>query len=159
MHLSSILRPCRTHRYKSVVGWKKNQEFNCIVEHRPGRLHGNADGLSRKPNAQIDQNVAKVAVTRSNNQNVTEVSPTLNQMASTGQDGNLHDINLAVEQEIDPDIGSIYKALQQSSEPPPWSIILPCSGFTKQLYIVWPLLTMENNILFRRWIGTDKQTK
>ena len=39
------------------VGWKILSTYTFTVEHRPGRLHGNADSLSRKPDSQSNKAV------------------------------------------------------------------------------------------------------
>ena len=137
---------------------EKIQELNFTIEHRPSCLHGNADGLSRRPESPLTSvNVIHSSV--GNNHAVGDTSQNADPPISSGNDSNRLDIDWAMEQENDPDIGPIYKALRNSSEPPSRSSIMLYSGITKQFYNMWPMLVLENNILFRRWIATDKSTK
>jgi len=66
------------------------------------------------------------------------------------------DFNIIEEQQYDPDIKPIYDARSKTEQMPDWASHLKHSEDTKNLLMQWPLLTVEDNILYRRWIDGTK---
>ena len=154
-------------------------EYELVIQHRPGIRHGNADGLSRanpvckqcKLSAEsydaLDQAIStgdRVQVraiheqrsrVTSNSTVTTNSDVTANSQSVTS---NLSDMVKAQLQ--DPDIKPVYDAMMNSTDAPDWTSLTHHSEDTLNLFAQWPLLTMQNNVLYRRWInGCTKNTK
>jgi len=69
------------------------------------------------------------------------------------------DFNIIEEQQYDPDIKPIYDARSKTEQMPDWASHLKHSEDTKNLLMQWPLLTVEDNILYRRWIDGHQNTR
>jgi hypothetical protein len=98
----------------------KIQEYNFSVEHRPGRLHGNADGLSRMhehcnsfahTDAQPNTVLTSTEADRKNECQQIKATTVSENVQLT-----LDNIDWAKEQEEDPDIALIYQALKNSTD-------------------------------------------
>jgi hypothetical protein len=69
------------------------------------------------------------------------------------------DFDLAKEQRLDADIRPLIEALETSEIMPEWSTFLKCSEDTKNLLAQWPLLSMNNGVLCRRWVDNQQNTR
>ena len=85
------------------------QDFTYTVEHRPGSLHGNADGLSRQNEEYTTEKLPVTTVST-----ITQCKETVKTLLNDA----LSDIDWATEQANDTDIGPIYMAMKQSSVEP-----------------------------------------
>ena len=135
------------------------QEFTFTIQHRPGNLHGNADGLSRMfSDSEQDTTPISVATitqaTTSSNEELNVSNSSTDHASSIPLDM----VDWHIEQNNDPDIGPIYRALQESDTPPPKSSMNARSAATKHLYNLWPLLTIHENKLCRRFVDTQGNT-
>ena len=90
--------------------------YSFTVEHRPGRLHQNADGLSRLPipeDTMSETNAANQIVT------VKQITPVDNNNdAQTGCSFTLDTVELKQAQQNDPDLRKIIEWLQNDVYPP-----------------------------------------
>ena len=138
------------------------QDYNLEIQHRPGLRHGNADGLSRSickqcnlssdMHADIDSSIVAA------NSNVHAYRLRAKDQVNSQTPNGLQDI--AKLQELDPHIGPIYKALcNKQTEAPEWTDHLSSSADTKNYIKLWPFLTVQNNIVYRKWLDDDRQVK
>jgi hypothetical protein len=67
--------------------------------------------------------------------------------------------SLAAAQAADPELASIYRLCQTYKTVPPNEAIQSESETTKAYGALWPLLTLRNDVLYRRWIGRRGQTE
>ena len=68
-------------------------------------------------------------------------------------------LDFAEEQKVDSDIMPVLEALSQSTSMPDWVAHSKCSEDTKNLLVQWPLLSIQNGMLCRKWIDGRQQTK
>ena len=109
------------------------EEFSYTIEHRPGRSHGNADGMSRLPCKQCG--ICRV-VTASNETDKPNSDP-------------WESLNLADAQMADRHIGPIYHWCEEQNYPT-WGNIPSESETTKTLWHERERLVMMNNVLYRK---------
>lgn len=126
----------------------KIEQHDYEIEHRQGRVHGNADSLSRRPcpvdcthcsrceGAQADP-VARVAF--------------LSSATEWGQD-------LSKAQREDADIGPIVALVEESDEKPPWESVAALSPAAKVLWQQWEVLRVSDGVLQRKWESNDGNT-
>lgn len=112
--------------------------YDMKIEHRPGRLHRNADGLSRIPCSQCG--LLDTAYER-----------TASVFHTSGEI-----VNMQLEQDSDPDISKI-KSWLIDKEKPGSNQINGESHFLRQLIGQWDFLAVENDILVR--FNTIPETK
>lgn len=128
---------------------EKLEEYTFKVEHRPGRKHGNADALSRKPCRQCgfdDEPQSSFATVAA-----VEVSEN-----SSDETQNLWEpCVLAAAQASDPDIGPFYGLFSANEEQVPWAEIIAMDKHTKLYWTLWDRLRMQDNILYRKWEDAD----
>jgi transposase InsO family protein len=67
-------------------------------------------------------------------------------------------VDWAHEQQEDTVIRSVYKAFLESSEAPEWSSTYAESEDTKNLLVQWPLLTLKDRVLYRKWLDARTHT-
>ena len=138
------------------------QDYNLEIQHRPGLRHGNADGLSRSICKQCNLSSDMYADIDSSivaaNSNVHAYRLRAKDQVNSQTPNGLQDI--AKLQELDPHIGPIYKALcNKQTEAPEWTDHLSSSADTKNYIKLWPFLTVQNNIVYRKWLDDDRQVK
>ena len=119
--------------------------FHMDIEHRPGRRHGNADGVSRIPCRQCGKN---------------EETDSDQKVCQVGHDNSNDDIDISrlkEAQEKDRDI-SLVKQWLESGERPSTQTVSSESWFVKSLLNQWSRLSVQQELLVRRWdeLGTDQ---
>ena len=119
--------------------------YDMKIEHRPGRLHKNADGLSRIPCNQCGMK---------DSDEDDDHQETINRLTSPDDDNRTVDIKCL--QEEDSDI-SLVKTWVKAEHRPEYKEIAEGSYFLKSLWNQWPRLQLEEDILVRKWevVGTD----
>jgi len=131
------------------------EQFNFEVVHRAGARHGNADGLSRRPDAHQEPQTAARHVTVGE---AVEDAPAsepgdLNQEVS-GSAGEHHDaveMTLAEQQQKDIEIGPLVRMRLQQTHPPSIQEMRPESEAAKELFSQWDQLEVRNGLVYRRW--------
>ena len=113
--------------------------YEMKIEHRPGRLHGNADSLSRIPCRQCGMNTVD---------DYSNSVPVVHQLSSSDENHELRDIGSL--QEECSDIMQV-KSWILEGEKPDRVQIANGSYFLKSLWSQWPRLKLENDIVVRRW--------
>lgn len=167
-----------------VARWLQHIEtYDITVTHRPGRLHGNSDAMSRIP--------CKVCLRQENNENIdtdchnpemhSDMSHGTNELESIetakqtravtrGQQSEamaqlkqtellLEDwdpSNVRQQQLIDPVIGPIIVGVETQSRPE-WERISTTSSHTKTLWRQWDRLEIIGGMLHRKWISDELQ--
>ena len=116
--------------------------YSMKIEHRPGRLHRNADGLSRRPCNQCGQ---------MNTDAEAELKEQVNHVTLSG-DGEIGDIRDIQGEEADI---TLVKTWVESGVRPDYKGILGNSTFVKSLWSQWPRLHIEDGLLVRRYEVLD----
>lgn len=124
--------------------------FDMAIEHRPGRLHSNADGLSRIP-----YDSTKVTAKEGNNHQAKQGCMQLvgleigNQLDET--------VNLEVQQAADNELSTVLSWIK-SNKRPDFNIIA-AEGYTlKSLWHQFPCLELHDGLLVRRLENDDDGT-
>ena len=120
--------------------------FDMIIEHRPGKAHGNADGVSRIPCRQCGNCDKEEESNQCYNINQVTIDCT--------EDSVICD--LATAQDENNDI-CLVKSWVKSGERPTTKAVSSESWFVKSLMNQWNRLEILDNILVRRWdvLGTN----
>ena len=166
-------------RLKNPTGqtarWLEQLECMNITEiHRPGRVHWNADALSRRPHPECKQchRTDGACVYFSGGPNIHEsafcaalCSPvstrqSSNQPANMTKDAVAESDLLVVtkwpneevraEQLADPDIALILDAVE-TGQRPPWEVVSSESMALKSLWAMWDRLILQNGVLYRKF--------
>jgi len=124
-----------------------DEEFEFEVLHRPGRQHGNADALSRRPCRQCG---------RCDSEN-TAVCQAAKESRTALTEDPVNKLVLAQMQQDDEDIGPIYQALLSSRDIPEWKLMLPYSQATKIYWTKWNSLEILDGVMYIR-INDDSDT-
>ena len=119
--------------------------YDMKIEHRPGRLHRNADRLSRIPCRQCVHNEERKHREKGN----------LN-IACPVQMQDEDSIEIKCIQEKDPDISLVKSWIKEGSKPE-HKDIASGSYFLKSLWSQWSRLEIKDNLLVRKWevLGTE----
>ena len=112
-------------------------EFDFEIIHRPGRRHGNADALSRKPCRQCDEAEIEVSLLRG----VIETSQTESVSES---------VTLEQAQRDDPDLRLVRSWLEAGAEVPSLQDILTESETVKVYWYQRDALYLKDDVLHRR---------
>ena len=126
--------------------------FTFEIEHRPGKQHGNADDLSRRPCKQCGQeDVVPVHLVLS--EDVAEMpTRTIQTSLETESwiDGWCHE-TLRANQQEDPDIGKILKMKEESPHKPQWKAVSSENEAVKAYWFLWTQLYIKNGVLYKLW--------
>ncbi len=136
-------------RWLEVIG-----TYDLEVQHRAGRLYGNADGMSRRPcddckhcsrqdEKEVDMSVRRIcAITGTHEEiKVPEVAPWM-QVWTTEE--------LKSWQMEDPALAKVIQ-WKSSGERPPWQDIKHESQDTKVYWTMWPILEEHHGLLYKRY--------
>ena len=124
------------------------------IEHRPGKLHGNADGLSRKPCDDAERN----SMGESSLNNTKQENQSCMQIGS-GSSENQSDktIDLTALQKEDDELSVVRSWVVQSVKPN-FNAISSEGYALKSLWSQFPCLELRNGLLVRRVEYTDNDT-
>lgn len=117
----------------------KLEQHDYHIEYRPGKLHGNADSLSRRP---CESDCAHCS--RREGEPVSVKAAAVASDTSWGED-------LGQAQREDADIGPIVTLREEGEEKPPWESVAPLSPAAKALWQQWAVLRLSDGVLQRRW--------
>ena len=133
--------------------------YNFEVQHRPGRLHNNADGLSRRPcypcnycnrqdqkefmNTDLD---GTVRMTRKTDSDV--------ESDVTSWIGNLTNEEISEAQKQDETLKILHKMKSESDAKPTWQTVAIQNSKFKKYWSQWYCIYLENNVLYRKWTDT-----
>ena len=128
--------------------------FSITVEHRPGRLHGNADGLSRKPSDDRDTSREDDRSLASPDQS----KPSCMQVDTASRENQSEEItNLVVLQTEDDEL-SLVRSWVQINKRPQFNDISSGGYALKSLWSQLPCLDLRDGLLVRRVENADKDT-
>lgn len=173
----SWMRSLKTPSGQMARWLQEVSTYNLIVTHRPGRKHGNADALSRKPcqaclhqqklnetsldcsinqeegvtDSYVDPKHTVLATTRNQEQQKQKQQLTMNQCLLNGWDPT----EMGQEQLKDPNIGIIYTAKLDGNPRPEWNCVSSGSAHLKTLWRQWDRLEMHASMLYRKWSNSD----
>ncbi|KAJ8975435.1 hypothetical protein NQ317_005471 [Molorchus minor] len=129
-----------------IARWlQRLQEYDFKIEHRKGRLHGNADAISRRPCAERCSHCK-----RAENK---EFGSHCRRTAVVNDD-NWETKKLAEEQQKDEDIKPFITWKEEGTRPE-WKDISNKSTTLKGYWAIWDSLIVEDGILKRLWEDTD----
>ncbi|KAJ8973832.1 hypothetical protein NQ317_000301 [Molorchus minor] len=129
-----------------IARWlQRLQEYDFKIEHRKGRLHGNADAISRRPCAERCSHCK-----RAENK---EFGSHCRRTAVVNDD-NWETKKLCEEQQKDEDIKP-FIAWKEEGTRPEWKDISNKSTTLKGYWAIWDSLIVEDGILKRLWENTD----
>ncbi|KAJ8981165.1 hypothetical protein NQ317_017257 [Molorchus minor] len=131
---------------RQIARWlQRLQEYDFKIEHRKGRLHGNADAISRRPCAERCSHCK-----RAENK---EFGSHCRRTAVVNDD-NWETKKLCEEQQKDEDIKP-FIAWKEEGTRPEWKDISNKSTTLKGYWAIWDSLIVEDGILKRLWENTD----
>ena len=121
------------------------QEYDFDIQHRPGKSHGNADGLSRlpcdcRPCLRLETPVATTC----------QPVPTekVRQII-------VHGVSLVDAQKEDPDLSCIINWMETEPSRPEWRVVSGASLLVKSYWSEWDALQLVDGVLHRRWEYTN----
>ena len=131
--------------------------YDFEIEHRKGSLHGNADGLSRKPYRRCQRadcqqclNCGIVgAVGARRRQQTGGQAAQLSEQSWLPVWGNEEIRRLQSEDAV---VGPVLRLLENSVEKPGLDTLLGYSWGTRRLVSEWNLLRLQDGVLQRRWV-------
>ena len=119
------------------------EEFEFDIEHRPGKRHGNADALSRRPCRQCSNEttmrVGMVTVRKDEGDLEVSMSPA--------------DVEAAYAE--DPQLSTFYDLYEVEREQVPWAEVVGLDRVTKELWQQWNRMDKRDGRLYRRWVSPD----
>jgi len=129
-------------RWLDILG-----EFDYKVLHRPGRVHQNADALSRRPCRQcgvdsevgiIEEDNVVLCAIHLGDVHADDQSPwSLSSMVAATVD--------------DPELQVVTSWFGESVGKPPWNSVIGCSRVIKQFWKQFGSLKLENDVLYKEW--------
>ena len=123
-----------------IARWLKNlSSYDMKIEHRAGKLHKTAHGLSRIPCNQCGMK---------DSDEDDDHQETINRLTSHDDDNMTVDIKCL--QEEDSDI-SLVKTWVKAEYRPEYKEVAEGSYFFKSLWNQWPRLQLEQDVLVRKW--------
>lgn len=138
------------------------QDYNFEIRHRPGRLHANADALSRRPcEAEQCRYCQRVEDRDTANPTVSALQatplddgsePQVSATTAADSEG-LETIDLQQlqrDQSQDPVISQVQTWVE-TGQRPAWNAVSALDPETKALYSQWTSLSIRDGLLHRRW--------
>lgn len=127
------------------------QTYNFKIEHRPGKQHGNSDGLSRRPCSPCNHCDKKEINYQSKE---PESNPILKLREDQTSTQNWYMMkspeDLQKEQNTDPSLVKIIKWKLEDKRPT-WQIVAKESTEVKTYWSQWKRLIIRNGVLYRTW--------
>ena len=180
-------RPVVVRTDNSAVAWAKRIKnpvgqmarwlqvlgtYDLTEVHRPGRIHWNADALSRKPvspcgqcsreSGPCDGTPKRLGTGPSSKEDndphikvcvVTRTQTKTTETAASDSEG-MSLAELHEEQVKDPDISLVMQAKSLGEVKPTWDKMSPHSDALKTLWAQYDRLKIKDDVLHRRWIGS-----
>ncbi|KAK4309250.1 hypothetical protein Pmani_007956 [Petrolisthes manimaculis] len=122
------------------------EQYNYHVEHRPGRVHINADSLSRRPCLPDCNHCAR-----------RDPDPVCRRLF-VAQDLQEADNKWRKSQREDSDLTPVIRWLEAGPERPNWEEVAAESTTTKCLEEQWETLRLDRGILSKHWVSTGESS-
>lgn len=135
--------------------------YDFSIHHRPGKLHGNADGLSRRPcspcgycsrreqKSNHEEEHCIRVMTRHQTNTAAEQNSTRPESDKWFSRKSLEEIREA--QINDPILREVIQLKETRSEKPKWENISHTSSILKTYWSQWDRLILQNGVLYRKW--------
>jgi transposase InsO family protein/predicted aspartyl protease len=138
--------------------------YDMVICHRPGKQHGNADGMSRRPCApcdycsrqekkdleeEVESVVAALRAVRRRDDSNGEIEDSA-QATTWLQETTPKDLRNAQLQ--DPVLSVVVGWKEKDDGRPPWSDVSAFDGGLKTYWGQWDRLHLRDGVLYRRWI-------
>lgn len=139
--------------------------YNFTIQHRPGKQHGNADGLSRRPcnecnhcSRRDEMELESMGGNACNQEFLRRTRKC--EMKSVDDDDHYTfqwlshktDVEMSDAQKSDMDISILYKLKASSRERPTWAEIAIENVRLKKYWSQWDRIEIINDVLYRKWI-------
>ena len=124
--------------------------FSMAIEHRPGRLHGNADGMSRKPCTVTTSN------SESSQDNTKDLDPSCMHVGSEDTDESRSEFDDLKSLQADDDELAVVRSWVQANKRPEFAVIAAESYILKSLWNQFPCLELHDDLLVRRQENLDE---
>ena len=124
--------------------------FSMAIEHRPGRLHGNADGMSRKPCTVTTSN------SESSQDNTKDLDPSCMHVGSEDTDESRSEFDDLKSLQADDDELAVVRSWVQANKRPEFAVIAAEGYILKSLWNQFPCLELHDNLLVRRQENLDE---
>ena len=123
-------------------------EFDFDIEHRAGKLHGNADAMSRMP----CKEECKQCIGKKSNERVAAIRlrPSVQDVAEM----DYSDAKVAEATDNDLSLKHVKKWLSEGSQPS-WESIRSHNAEVKTLIKTWSRLRLKNGVIYRAWNDED----
>ena len=134
-------------------------ELDYVVEHRPSKSHGNADGLSWRPDSQVES-YKGASRERTSNLESEKLVMSVHKDREESTDKSTDWCSVISETKIkqaqgdDPMLAPLIDSMRAGERPPSSEI----QGSNRSTHVMWPnwsRLVIENDILYRRWESED----
>ena len=148
--------------------------YDFQVDYRPGKKHGNADGLSRKTcdprdcscNNEDDLLPCGPCKKCQKQMQSTDMLMRVKTRQQCNEEPNHHEMwfdtysreDLRAMQMQDEHIATVITWKEESSTRPIGRQVITTSGVTRNLWLLWDQLELHDGILYRKWITTDNTT-
>ena len=123
------------------------EEFDFDIHHRPGKVHGNADALSRKPCKQCGWG--------SEGEDALEVRNIVFNAPAEVADSQWSPLKVAEETEHDDELGPILKRKLENDLRPSWEEVAGSGPHVKNYVAQWERIVVKEGRLFRVWWSDD----
>ena len=146
-------------RWLEVIGG-----YDYTIVHRPGKKHGNADGLSRKPCGQcghsddVPSDLEAKTPMEDSNESETRQGEEGTVTRVVKMDANISNEDIRQAQLADASIAPVMSAKEGTGVKPSWVEASPRSAAAKVYWAQWDRLEVREGILCRRWESHDGKT-
>ena len=121
------------------------EQYDYEMQHRPGRIHNNADSLSRRP----CETSCKHCLKKEERLECKRLQVT--------DEGQGTEENWRQAQRADADLAPLIRCMTESTVRPAWQQVSSGSPVTKCLWRDWAMLRLDDGVLQRRWVSTRGQ--
>ena len=127
--------------------------FSMAIEHRPGRLHGNADGMSRKP---CTDDTVTTSHSEFPQDNTKDLDPSCMHVGSEDTDESMSEFDDLKSLQADDDELAVVRSWVQANKRPEFAVIAAEGYILKSLWNQFPCLELHDNLLVRRQENLDE---
>ena len=127
--------------------------FSMAIEHRPGRLHGNADGMSRKP---CTDDTVTTSHRNSPQDDAKELNPSCMHVGNENTDESMSEFDDLKSLQADDDELAVVRSWVQANKRPEFATIAAEGYILKSLWNQFPCLELLDGLLVRRQENLDE---
>ena len=127
------------------------EEFSFDIEHRPGRLHRNADAMTRIPCTQCGME----PIEKTDEVRAVKIKSGVLENVTVKTDERWSNEALAEATRKDPELVTIYQWKTGFKEPPDHDFVARFDESTKIYWRQWSRIILKDGTLYRQWLTTD----